>query len=122
VKWFEGQRKSDYLKLIDSQNASLITENYDKTFSTVKPKSEHVQKLLRDRTTNIITNNNDGSFCESPKIKRDHLSVSLAGIEPMNHSNSTDEMSASFDKYTRPNALRPELVDKYIKTVLKRGA
>lgn len=40
----------------------------------------------------------------------------------MNHSNSTDEMSASFDKYTRPNALRPELVDKYIKTVLKRGA
>ncbi len=30
IKWFDSQKKEDYIKLIESNETSLITENYDK--------------------------------------------------------------------------------------------
>jgi hypothetical protein len=41
IDWFEGKIKGEYLEKIISKNTSLVTENYEQTFSTDIPRPQH---------------------------------------------------------------------------------
>jgi len=82
IKWFDSQKKDDYIKLIESNETSLITENYDKDakgFSAKVPRVYEFQRKQSDPDNNIITNNL--SFASPLNMGDKYRSVSLAGIK-----------------------------------------